>query len=195
MAIEYVNRKGRNHYLHVGTTKTGKSKYFCSMKSEGSLMETIPEGYEIYEHPSAQVFLRKVPPQIILPEELAIVREGVKKIAEITPCIMDVKDKHIVLYLCDQNLESLMEITSVTPGQDPAKVREVLVRSLSYSPMMQFVLDDAQTREFVVERWCFLGSVDDWISLDQSTNLKDLVAKYSHHLGQESFYDLMPHGE
>jgi hypothetical protein len=54
------------------------------------------------------------------------------------------------------------------------------------------VLDDAQTRTFVVERWCFLGAVDDWIALDSSTDLKALVKQYGHHLGKESFYELMP---
>jgi hypothetical protein len=191
MTIEYVNRRGRKHYLHEGKTKTGKPKYFFSMKSEGSLVNAIPEGYEIYENPNAQVFLRKIPPQIITPAEIAIVREGVKQYAKLDYFIVDVKDKHIVVYLCDQNVNDLMELASFGLGRDPDRLKEVLSRSLSYSPMMQFVLDNAQTREFVVERWCFLGSVDDWIFLDGPTDLKTLVEKYARHLGKESFYDLM----
>ena len=57
MVVEYVNRKGRKHYLHEGKTKTGKPMYFFSMKSEGNPANAIPEGYEIYEHPNAQVFV------------------------------------------------------------------------------------------------------------------------------------------
>ena len=87
----------------------------------------------------------------------------------------------------------LMEFASFTHGQNSAHAREAIMQSLSYSPMMQFVLNDAQTREFVVQRWCFLGSVDDWISLSSSTDLNELVKKYGRHLGKESFYDLMPY--
>ncbi|MBC7972499.1 MAG: hypothetical protein H7Z11_20635 [Verrucomicrobia bacterium] len=192
MSVEYTNRRGRKHYLHEGKTKTGKPKYFFSMKTEGTLVNAIPDGYEIYEHPSAQVFLRKILSQIITPEEVAIVREGVKKAAKLDYFIVDVKDKQIVVYLCDQDVDTLMEFASFAHGKDSARAREALIQSLTYSPMMRFVLEDAQTRAFVVERWCFLGSVDDWIALDASADLKALVKKYGFHLGKESFYDLIP---
>jgi hypothetical protein len=41
-----------------------------AMKSEGQLADRIPEGFEIYENPNAQVFLRRIPPKIITDEEL-----------------------------------------------------------------------------------------------------------------------------
>ena len=57
MMFEYKNRKGKTHYLHVGKTKTGKPKYYFSMKKDGELVDAMPVGYEIYEHPAnAQVF-------------------------------------------------------------------------------------------------------------------------------------------
>ena len=195
MTIEYVNRRGKKYYLHAGQTKTGKPKYFFSMKSEGSPVNTIPEGYEVYENPNAQVFLRKIPLQIITPAEVAIVRDGVKQYAKLDYFIVDVKDKHIIVYLCDQNVDDLMERFSFGFGKDSARMRESLARFLSYSPMMQFVLEeDAQPRSFVVERWCFRGSVDDWIFLDGPDDLKALVKKYTQHLGKDSFYDLTAYG-
>ena len=56
MTITYTNRSLQTYYLHQGTTKTGKPKYFFSKKSEGNLVEQIPDGFEIYENPNAQVF-------------------------------------------------------------------------------------------------------------------------------------------
>lgn len=50
MTIEYVNRKSQTYYLHQGTTKTGKPRYFFSQKTEGNLASEIPDGYEIYEN-------------------------------------------------------------------------------------------------------------------------------------------------
>lgn len=191
MAVEYVNRRRQQYYLHAGTTKTGKPKYFFSMKTEGALVDTIPEGYEVYENPNAQVFLRKIQPQIITPEEVAIVQEGVKKFAKFDYFIVDVKGRHIVVYLCDQNVDALMALVASSTTGDSGVV-DRMMQSFTYSPMMQFVLVDEATREFEVERWCFRGSVDDWLGLDRSTDLKALVKKYGGHLGKESFYQLRP---
>lgn len=192
MAIEYLNRKRQKYYLHQGETRTGKPKYFFSMTEEGTLVDFIPAGYEIYENPNAQVFLRKIPPQVFDPKEIETVKAGIKKYAKIKDFIVDVKGNNIIVYLCDQDADVLMEIVGYTPNTAPERVKEALAQSFTYSPMMQFVLEDAETREFVVERWCFRGSVDDWIPLDHSTNLKELVKKYGFHLGKESFFDLIP---
>src|SRR3989441_11655883 len=55
MPITYTNAKGKTYYLHQGTTKTGKPKYYFSMENEGHLAEAITVGFEIYENPNAQV--------------------------------------------------------------------------------------------------------------------------------------------
>lgn len=65
MQIEYINRKGQRYYLHVGKTKTGKPKYHFAMSAGDSLAEAIPDGFEIYENPNAQVYLRKALPKLI----------------------------------------------------------------------------------------------------------------------------------
>jgi hypothetical protein len=67
MLVTYKNRRGKTYYLHEGRTKTGKPKYNFSLKNNGELVDEIPDGYEIYEHPgTGGVFLRKKLPQLIL---------------------------------------------------------------------------------------------------------------------------------
>ena len=51
--ITHTNAKSKTYYLHQGTTKTGKPKYYFSMESNGELAESIPVGFEIYENPKA----------------------------------------------------------------------------------------------------------------------------------------------
>ena len=127
-----MNRQQKTYYLHVGTTKTGKPKYFFSTKAEGTLVEALPEGYEIHENPNAQVFLRKIQPQVITPEEVAIVHSGVKKFAKLDHFIVDVKGKRIVVYLCDQNVVDLVALTAFSPlGTSGLAGR--MTQSLSYS--------------------------------------------------------------
>jgi hypothetical protein len=40
------------------------------------------------------------------------------------------------------------------------------------------------------ERFCFLGSIDDWINISPLDSLEELVRQFVPHLGQHSFYDL-----
>ena len=98
MPITHVNAKGKTYYLHQGTTKTGKPKYHFAMKSEGALVQSIPEGFEIYENPNAQVFLRRIPPKIITDEERQLVEDGMRKYASVKDYKIDVRGKAIEIH-------------------------------------------------------------------------------------------------
>ncbi len=168
MPVTHVNRYRDTYYLHVGRTKTGKPKYWFSTKAEGDLVDAIPEGYEVYENPDARVYLRKKPPQIVTPEEVAVVKEGVQRFAPDQNCLVDVRQADIIVYHSK--------------------------RGNMYQKMLRFTLDDKKDRTFRVQRWSFKGSIDDWIDLLVSGGigkLPDLVREFCPHLGRDSFYDLM----
>src|SRR6266699_2406317 len=101
--MTHTNAKGQTFYLHQGTTKTGKPKYYFAMQSEGTLAESIPPGYEIYENPNAQVFLRRIPPKIIMDTERDVVEEGMRKYAEVKDYKVDIKGNAIAIYTADQD--------------------------------------------------------------------------------------------
>ena len=61
---------------------------------------------------------------------------------------------------------------------------------LQRQPVLRFILVDAERRLFTPERYCFRGSVDDWISIGPPESIEKLAAKYVKHLGQESMYEL-----
>ena len=168
MPVTHVNRKRDTYYLHAGKTKTGKPRYWISTKADGDLVESIPKGYEIYENPDAQVFLRKIVPQLVTPAEIAVVEEGLKRFAPGQTCLLDVQGDQIVIYHSK--------------------------RGNMYQKMLRFTLDDKTDRTFRVQRWCFKGSIDDWIDLWVSGGigkLPDLVREFCPHIGRDSFYDLM----
>jgi hypothetical protein len=192
MAIHHVNRKGDTYYLHEGKTKTGKPKFFFSKKKEGVLADAIPEGYEIYENPNAQVFLRKYSPPLIREEEIAQVEKSLRNLAKLKHFIVEAKQDTIVVHLPDKNIDSLVKTFSPLCGFgiNPSSLPN-LERFMSYSPMMRFVLVDPEHRLFATQRWCFLGSIDDWIYLSRAEQLATLLAKYAPHLGKESFFELM----
>jgi hypothetical protein len=67
------------------------------MKSEGVLAKAIPAGYEIYENPNAQVFLRRIPPKIITDEERRVVEEGMRAYATVKDYKIDVRGNTILI--------------------------------------------------------------------------------------------------
>jgi hypothetical protein len=59
MAITHRNRKGDTYYLCRRHTKGGRIRYAFSKDPNGELVDEIPEGYEVFEHPNGQVPLRR----------------------------------------------------------------------------------------------------------------------------------------
>src|SRR5262245_42233953 len=159
--ITHTNAKGKTYYLHQGTTKTGKPKYHFSMQSEGTLADSIPVGFEIYETPNAQVFLRRIPPKIITDEERQIVEDGMRKYAGVQDYKIDVKGNAIVVYTADQDIETLAGLFQdihPDPTTNP-QLLTLLRNEIHYSLMLQFVLDDEKHRTFTAQRYCFRGAI------------------------------------
>ena len=191
MPITHVNAKEKTYYLHQGTTKTGKPKYHFAMKSEGHLADSIPDGFEIYENPNAQVFLRRIPPKIITDEERQVVEDGMQKYASVQDYKIDVRGKAIVVYTADQDVDTLVDLFKdfhPDPTANP-QLMTTLRGVIQYSPMMQFILDDKKERLFTVQRYCFRGSIDAWIDIGHG-KLAQLVRTYVTHLGNESYFEL-----
>jgi hypothetical protein len=192
MPIQYVNRKGDTYFLHESKTKTGKPKWFFSKKTEGTLAESIPAGYEIYENHNAQVFLRTIVPMLVTKEEIETVETGVRELTKLRYFVVEAKSDSITVFIANQQGGLLEETLASKIGiADSEKLYTAMQGFLMYLPMMRFNLVDEKRRRFAVERWCFLGSIDDWFPLRGSGDLATIVKKYVRHLGEESFYELM----
>jgi hypothetical protein len=190
--ITYTNAKGQTFTLHHGTTKTGKPKYYFAMQGEGPLAEAIPASYEIYENPNAQVFLRRIPPRIITDAERRVVEEGMRQYATVKDYKVDVKGNALLIYTAEQDIEALANIFK-EPHPDPlanVELMTTLRHVIHFSPMLVFQLVDGTRRTFQAQRYCFLGSVDDWIKIGKPGKLAALVKKYVKHLGQDSYVEL-----
>jgi len=192
VSITYTNAKEQTYFLHQGRTKTGKPTYYFSLKREGHVADSIPDGFEIYENPNAQVFLRRIPPQLITDEERQIVVDGMRRYASVEAYRIDVKGKAIVIYLADQDSDALARIFRDSPSsaEEKARIMTVLRQQLHYSPLLQFILADEQRRCFWPQRYCFRGSIDDWIGIGLPDTLSNVVKTYVKHLGKESYFEL-----
>ncbi len=189
MTIEYVNRKSQTYYLHQGTTKTGKPRYFFSQKTEGNLASEIPDGYEIYENPHAQVFLRKIPIKLITDEELEIIKKGLAEFCEVKLCKIDVKKEIVTVFAPDKDWANAENLPSMFSQGIDQSIVEYLALRTNYEAVMRFVLTNLEERLFLVQRYCYRGSIDDWIDLDEG-DLSTIIKEYIKHIGQESYFDL-----
>jgi hypothetical protein len=188
MAFAYTTRRGKTYYLHTGPKRGGGLQHYLSTDFKGSVAGAIPEGFEIYETPNGQVYLRKKKPARIQPDELALVeRELQNHQTSKHRCLAEISDERIIIHEGDTNIDALREINMrfSAPG-----LEEYAVRNANYMSVMRFVLQDEAKRVFRPERYCFRGSVEDWISIGEPDQLKKLAAKFLKHLGRDSLYEL-----
>ena len=157
MPITHVNAKGKTYYLHQGTTRTGKPRYYFSMNSEGTLADSIPEGFEIYEAPDARVFLRRIPPKIIWDEERQLVEDGMRTYSGVKDYKIDVRGNTIEIYTPIHDRETLYDIiAAMHPAPDKAKIDDLFTQFMRYVLRMKLILADEKRRTFVAKsRACF----------------------------------------
>ena len=193
MAFQYTNRRGDVYFIRA-VTRGKKTAYSASRKPDGNLVEELPEGYEIYERPeSAQVFARKPKLTQILSAEQQLLENSIRDLADVDHFIVEAETRSLVVYLSDSEsdvrLTMMRHLAPMTSSKAEA-MKAIMIRRAKYSKVMQFTLEDPDARSFSAERWCFSGSIDDWIPLACDAPLPELIQKYVPHLGRESFFDL-----
>jgi hypothetical protein len=196
MGLQYENRRGKTYYLQEGKTPTGKPKYYMGQKITGTALDTLPKGYEIHESPEhGQVVVRKSQPSAITADERETVVQAVRQSSGLKHFIVEIEGDSLVLWTpsmdvseADDMIRDLAGPVSIPRAQ---QLQTLLFNRSHYMKMLRFVLVDPERRVFAVERWCFRGSIDDWIHIGGHGSLNDLISKYAKHLGKESFFELM----
>jgi hypothetical protein len=181
--------------LCLGETKTGKPRYYFSREPKEGSPDQIPDGYRISESVNGIVSLVKDRPQLILPEETATVEAALARHPKSREYRVAVQRNQLVVY---ERLGPDMETLSTIFGEFsplPSDVvrdglQEQLDKTARFSPVMRFVLIDPEEREFNAERWCYLGSIDDWIDIGKSGKLQELAGSLIPKLGTDELFEL-----
>ena len=116
MNISHTNRMGDVYYLHEGKTKTGKPRYHFSKKADGELAKSVPDGFEIYEKPNGQVFLRKIVARDVTSKEIAVVEAGVRRYSDLKLFRVAAEKDSIVVYTPNQTEDDLERMVDVLGG-------------------------------------------------------------------------------
>ena len=195
MSVTHTNRKGVTFCLCRGVTKTDKPRYFFAREPDkGEPVEAIPEGYEVVESVNGVVSLAKARPALIRSEELALVRAAVAVHPKSRDYRVDVKGERIVVYeRTGEDPDKVLQLFGaygMFPDIDVNRFREDMDRSARFSPVLRFTLADESKRTFYVERWCYLGSIDDWVDIGAAGQLSSLVRQTVPKLGTDAFFEL-----
>lgn len=188
MPFTYTTRRGKIFYLHTGPKRGGGIQHYFSTKSKGPLADAIPRSFEIYETPNGQVYLRRKKPSRIQPAELALIESELQRCRTSKHCYLtEVSDEKIIIHEGDTHIDVLREINVRFSASG---LEEYALRNADFMPVMRFLLKDEAKRIFQPERYCFRGSVEDWISIGAPDLLNKLIGRFLKHLGRDSFYEL-----
>jgi len=193
MPVTYTNRKGVIYHLCRGTRKTGAAYYYFAREPKGEPVEEIPEGYTINESVNGFVTLARDRPLQIWPEETAAVEAALRRHPKGHNYRVSAKGDQIVIHERvgpdeDELVAHFRGLGLLAPG-GAERFREGQERRARFTPVLRFTLSDAERRTFRAERWCYLGSIDDWIDIGIPSALKKLVRDLIPRLGTDRFFE------
>lgn len=180
--ITYTNVKGVTYYLGRGRTKTGKPRYFFAREPKGEPVTEIPDGWEIKESVNGVVSLARKRPAQIRPEERESVEAAVQRHPKSNDYRVDVRGKYIQVYERvgpgAGELSELLGAFGVLARGREGEVQEILDQRAQFTPVLRFVLLDAEARTFGVERTSILGDSEHWVSVGNPGPVDQLAQRW-----------------
>jgi len=193
MPVTYTNRKGTTYYLCRSVTRTGKPRYYFAREPKGEPVEEVPHGYEIGESVNGLVFLRQARPAQILPAEVAAVEAAVARHPKPRDYRVSIKHDRIEVYERigpdpGELASRLAGFSGAFHGKEAA-MREFLEEGSRFTPVLRFILADAERRIFRVERMHY-GGRDEWFEMRAEGPVEKLAKNLIPTLGTHRFTDL-----
>ena len=193
MPVTYTNRKGRRYFLCQGRAKSGKARYYFAKEIKDEPVDEIPEGYKIRESVNGNVYLVKDLPELISQAEVSLIEAELAHHPQERRYAVNTKHDRIIIYeMSGPAAEDLAKaFGAYVPGYTGLEdqIQHFLEKNSQYAPVMQFILSDPERHIFRAQRWCYLGSVDDWIDIGYGS-LQGLAQSFIPLLGTEEFFDL-----
>jgi hypothetical protein len=138
-----------------------------------------------------QVYLRRQQLQPLRDDERQCIAQHLTKPPPGHRYKVEVQGKALTVHESVREIrEDLNWLGRFSFSRSPQDLDEINERLAHYQPVMRFVIVDAERRLFAPERFCFRGSIDDWISIGAPDTIQNLAGKFAKHLGKDSMYEL-----
>ena len=191
----HTNRFGDIYYLHQGTTKTGKPRYFVARSVGAGALATMPEGYELSETLNGVVSVRRKlqRPSLVPRADVATVRTELARYPGLRRYAVDVRKDEIIIYEPERTLApdvaELGRALGLRP-RDSARRPEPPTWRTRYAPVMKlaFAFIGVPGVYLAYRRSYSLES--GWWALTHGP-LRVLLRRYLPVLGTEKFHELL----
>jgi hypothetical protein len=169
-------------------------RYYFAREIKGEPVDEIPEGFTISESVNAVVSLARDRPSQILPDEIAWVEASVRRHPKAHNYRVSARHERIEIYErvgpdADDLIARLSGMSGLFAAQAD-QLRELRDRHAQFTPVLRFILADAERRTFRVERWCYLGSIDDWINIGVEGPVAQLAREWLPKLGTSRLFEV-----
>ena len=169
MALPFKTTRGKMYYIKSKLTRKGNTTYYMTRKEDETCLDHLPEGYEVFEkYDTETLYIRKKQPSQFSPAVVEAISRELKTNTSIQSFQLDIKGNEISIYVAEDSMfgRRLSELMKVIRQEDESEPY------------------------YEVKRYCFRGSIDDWITVGQEEDIEKVAKEYLIHLGKESYYDL-----
>ncbi len=191
-AWRYTNRRGDWYYPHVGTTKTGKRRYFVAKTVGEGALAALPAGWELVESMNAVVSLRRVDPTApqVPDTDLARVRAELATHPHLRRHRADIVKGAIIVFqpiggVSDDAARGWLASGLFAPAAI-ARLREQEDVHVRYEPVLRFAPSDGR---YAVSRMTYRGE-GGWSWVLDHGPLARMAAKYIKLIDTPRFFEL-----
>ena len=192
MAKAFKNKLGKAYYVKSRKTKKGNTTYFLTTKLDDSCLDSLPKEYEVYENYSAQMlYIRKKKKSGFSAKDIAIIERELSKNESIDGFELNSHGDEIKIYEMEDKSKNLSADFFMGVARDKLEGAKAYLMKYTENMSIKKVTKKGVV-EYLVLRFCYRGSIDDWIVVDAGEDLEMLAVSNLVHLGKESFFDLYP---
>ena len=186
--LSHTNRLGGTYYLHEGTTKTGKVRYFVAKTLREGALSTMPKGFEFSESINGVVSVRRIDSSAAsVPKgDLALADTEMARHPHLRGHRIEVKKGEIVVF--EPETDVLPDLLKDMAGLFSAYSKRVVSRRVRYSPVMKFV-QERGNGDYTVHRMTYRGD-GGWSYPLASGALHWLLKRFLRHVGTDEFFEL-----
>lgn len=186
----YKNRMGDTYYLHEGTTKTGKPRYFFAKATRAGALATMPKGLEVCESINGVVSVRrKIAGASPVPDgDVKVVELAVGRHPHLRGYMVRALGNAVVVFEPYPRPDDLQDIAQRLGGADraPAFIEDRLKKA-QFAPVMKFERD---AKGYSVFRMTYRGK-GGWSWPLATGKLPELAKKFVRHINTDEFFELM----
>ena len=178
MIVSYRNRKGDIYYLHRTVTSRGKLRYYFAKYPKANPVYRVPDGYEIYEHPNGQVFLRKKGPNAFSRNQIIGIRKFCDRFLGPSNYILNIHGNTLVIYIATIRTEE-QEGTLVIAVRHSRTEIDSFIPTDIYAPVFRLSQSMQRGRKkYTIEKYYEDELPKRWVVMESSIDLAALVKRY-----------------